>query len=178
VDTPGEAVGVAVSGDYAYVTDRMFGNLYVIDIRSPATPEIVGNLDTPGFAHDVALSGEYAYVAGGALYVAWQQCDDVTNVASELPHSVVSLHPARPNPFNPTTQIEFEIPAAQKVTVEIYDLRGRLVRSLVDKQYSAGTHHETWRGTDDSGNACAAGVYLVRMVSDSGVDSRKVCLVR
>jgi hypothetical protein len=62
VYTPDEARGVVVSGDYAYVCDRLSG-LQVIDISDPAVPTIAGSYDTPGFAYDVAISGDYAYVA-------------------------------------------------------------------------------------------------------------------
>src|SRR5262245_36527635 len=62
VDTPGAAVGVAISGDLVCVADRTSG-LQVIDVANPASPRIVGTVDTPGDASDVAISGRYAYVA-------------------------------------------------------------------------------------------------------------------
>jgi hypothetical protein len=61
-DTPGEARGVAISGDYAYVTDREAG-LQVIDISDPTSPTYAGSYDTPDSALGVAISGDYAYVA-------------------------------------------------------------------------------------------------------------------
>jgi hypothetical protein len=64
VDTPGNAVGVAVSPGYAYVADGYSG-LRVIDISSPSTPVEAGSIDTPGYAYDVAISGSYVYVADG-----------------------------------------------------------------------------------------------------------------
>jgi hypothetical protein len=61
-DTPGNAWGVAISGDYAYVADGGSG-LQVIDITNPAIPTLAGSCATPGYARDVAISGDYAYVA-------------------------------------------------------------------------------------------------------------------
>ena len=61
-DTPGFAIGVAISGSYAYVADGDWG-LQIIDVSNPASPTLVGTYDTPGYASDVAISGSYAYVA-------------------------------------------------------------------------------------------------------------------
>jgi hypothetical protein len=63
-DTPGSALGVAVSGTYAYVADGSEG-LRVIDVSNPSSPREVGFYDTPGDAWGVAVSGTYAYVADG-----------------------------------------------------------------------------------------------------------------
>ncbi len=63
-DSPGKTYGVAVSGDYAYVTDSPDG-VYVIDVSDPARPRQIAQFDTPGLAHAVTVSGSYAYVADG-----------------------------------------------------------------------------------------------------------------
>jgi LVIVD repeat-containing protein len=62
VDTPGSALGVVVSGGYAYVADYESG-LQVIDISNPSSPQITGSVDTPGWAYGVVVSASYAYVA-------------------------------------------------------------------------------------------------------------------
>ena len=64
VALPGVANGVAVSGNYAYVADDLYG-LRIIDISDPSAPVETGFYDTPGFAQGVAVSGNYAYVADG-----------------------------------------------------------------------------------------------------------------
>ena len=78
--TPGDAYGVYVSGNYAYVSDGSSG-LQVIDITNPANPVIVGSRDTPGYAKDVYVSGNYAYVADGNYGL---QVIDVTNPANPI----------------------------------------------------------------------------------------------
>jgi len=62
VDTPGNAYGVAVAGNYAYVADESAG-LQVIDISDPANPAIAGSVYTPDNAYDVTVAGNYSYVA-------------------------------------------------------------------------------------------------------------------
>ncbi len=84
-----------------------------------------------------------------------------------------------PNPFNPRTVLEFEMPRAGRVCLQIFDLRGRLVRSLVDEGMEAGRQQVMWDGLDEGGQAVASGQYFARLqaAGDQPV-SRKLMLVR
>jgi hypothetical protein len=74
-----------------------------------------------------------------------------------------------PNPFNPETTIEFGLPKAGFVEITIYDINGKLVRTLVSEQRSAGNHIVKWNAKNDLGSRLTCGVYFYRMkVSDSG----------
>ena len=88
------------------------------------------------------------------------------------------LHPARPNPFNPSTTLRFDLDRAQDVRLEIYDLAGRRVRTLVSGFRGAGEYEETWTGRDDGGRRVASGVYLVRLRGRDFVETRRVALVK
>src|SRR5262245_59486610 len=79
-DTSGSAMGVAGSGNYAYVGDGTNG-LEVIDVSSPANPQRVGGYDTSGSAQGVAVSGNYAYVAEGACWLGCSGGLDVIDVS-------------------------------------------------------------------------------------------------
>ena len=83
-----------------------------------------------------------------------------------------------PNPFNPRTKIEYVLPGPGKVTLRIFDVRGRLVRRLVDGAETAGPHEATWDGRDDRGASVASGVYLCRLVTPAGVRERRMTLIR
>ncbi|RMG68138.1 MAG: hypothetical protein D6715_03045, partial [Calditrichaeota bacterium] len=74
------------------------------------------------------------------------------------------LHPNYPNPFNPETVIEFELPAAQQVRLEVLDVLGRRVRLLLQGYLPAGTHQVRWDGRTESGREAAAGTYFYRLV--------------
>lgn len=77
---------------------------------------------------------------------------------------------AHPNPFTSTTALALSVPTAGRTSVQIYDLAGRLVRTLVDEVRPAGTLVRTWDGRDDSGVSTAAGVYIARLqVGDRAV---------
>ncbi len=88
-----------------------------------------------------------------------------------------------PNPFNPTTTIKYELPASGHVTIKIFDLTGRLVQVLAENQPNVGAFSAQWDGTNLSGNAVAAGIYIYRVefVNSAGerfVENRKMSLVK
>ena len=76
---------------------------------------------------------------------------------------ILSLRPASPNPFNPQTRVSFDLPRDGRATLRVYDVSGRLVRTLVDDDLSAGEHFMTWSGDDEAGRGVATGTYLLRL---------------
>ena len=86
----------------------------------------------------------------------------------------------RPNPFNPSTQLEYEIPRPSRVALHLYDVLGRRVRTLVGgAQRDAGRFAVEWNGRDDDDRAVASGLYFARLESDGRVlASRRLTLVR
>lgn len=97
----------------------------------------------------------------------------------ELPVLSLDLHNA-PNPFNPSTQFRFNLPRAGDAVVQIHDLRGVRVRTIVARGQEAGPAVITWRGDDDNGAAAASGVYVYRLLLDGKQlgSSRKMTLVK
>ena len=76
---------------------------------------------------------------------------------------------AAPNPFNPSTAIHIHVPVSGQVTLEVYDLTGRVVRRLLHHQpLPAGSHTRFWEGRDDQGRPVAAGVYFWRLIRTAG----------
>lgn len=88
------------------------------------------------------------------------------------------LENAVPNPFNPRTEFAFVLATAAPVEIQVFDLRGRAVRTLLRTEREAGRHTVVWDGTDDAGVALASGVYAVVMRTPHGVDRTKAVLVR
>ena len=89
-----------------------------------------------------------------------------------------ALRGAFPNPFNPRTDIAFDLPRATTCRLQVFDAAGRLVRTLVDGPRSAGRHTVTWDGRDDGGTARPSGLYLVRLATPGANLTRKVTLAR
>ncbi len=94
------------------------------------------------------------------------------SVTGAVPDRFV-LHPAYPNPFNPGTTISFDLPEAQQVTVSIYDLTGREVATLTNREYSAGSHSVKW----DAGEY-VSGIYFYQLNAGSFMAAGKLVLVK
>jgi hypothetical protein len=85
---------------------------------------------------------------------------------------------ARPNPFNPQTELQYSLPGAMTAELMIFDVRGKLVRRLVTGQQPGGLHTAIWRGEDDTGRRVASGVYLVRFRAGPVVQSQRLLLLK
>ncbi len=83
-----------------------------------------------------------------------------------------------PNPFNPRTSISFELLQAGPARLDIFDLRGRAVKTLLDKELGTGTHSLDWDGTDSRGAPVASGVYFYRLSAGGASSSRKMLLLK
>ena len=83
-----------------------------------------------------------------------------------------------PNPFNPTTKIDFRIDGSARTALRVYDVRGSLVRTLVDEHLPAGDHTVQWDGRDDRGAPVASGTYFAALSSGSKTASQRVALVK
>lgn len=83
-----------------------------------------------------------------------------------------------PNPFNPSTTVRFELAKAAPVRLDLFDARGRLVKSLARGDRAAGRHEVAWDGRDAAGRACAAGVYLARLEAAGQITTARLLLVR
>ena len=181
-DTGGYARGVHVSGSYAYVADYYDG-LRIIDVSDPANPFEAGYYDTGGYACGVHVSGSYAYVAAlkDGLYILQFTPDAVEGEEGENALPVPGerlLGQNRPNPFNPITTIEFKIQAAGPVSLAVYDILGKRVESLVEGDLAEGNHAVKWAGTDSSGRAVSSGIYICRLETRIGVETRKMALLK
>jgi hypothetical protein len=102
-------------------------------------------------------------------------------VSAEPEHfipEVFTLHQNYPNPFNPVTSIQYELPENAFVNIRIYDLKGRLVNTLVSKGQTAGYKAIKWAGVDDKGKAVSAGIYLYEIQAGNFRETKKMVLLK
>jgi hypothetical protein len=179
---------------------------YHYDNASRGSVYVAYNVGTADFwvirsvADSVANSGssvvhpDLAIVSQWRGYVAFRNdLDDylycatndsvVVGVGDDIPPGVVvpnafALYPNVPNPFNPTTTVSFGTTQTARVELRIYDVGGRLVKTLVDDVQLAGHHEVAWDGRDDRGSEVASGVYFVRLVSAGQVRTHKIVLIK
>ncbi|MFQ6613475.1 MAG: lamin tail domain-containing protein [Fidelibacterota bacterium] len=134
------------SGTAMYITDFSADNNDPLNWSAATTPYGLGDLGTPGQAWDDPLSTGY----------------EMTGIPKTF-----ALHPAQPNPFNPATSLSYDLPWDSRTKLVIYDLRGREVRTLVNREESAGTKRVLWDGRDNQGLPAASGVYLYSLTTNA-----------
>lgn len=117
------------------------------------------------------------------LYPPSPKCDfcegGPTSVAGNynIP-SRFALHQSYPNPFNPTTAIEYDLPQTVHVQLRIYNILGQHVKTLIDKQQQGGFHAVSWNGKNENGSDVAAGLYVYRVIAGHFIQTRKMLLLK
>ena len=136
--------------------------------QSLITSDVDGNL-----VIDRPLIKDYPIVVrvSGAITTDVQP-DDI-----EIP-TKYSLNQNFPNPFNPTTQISFDLPKQSQVTISIFNSAGQLVRRLVNSDYEAGSHNIVWNSRDDLGKPVANGLYLYTIRASGFVRTKKMVMLK
>ena len=137
-----------------------------------------------------AETGSFHYVdvapAGQSRCVYRLEAVDLSGESQELGKVTVEiplpkqfcLHPVYPNPFNPTTNIRFDVPKPDHVRIRIFDLTGRLVRTIFDGRLQPGYHRFVWNATDEEGRGVPSGTYLIVTSWSDGRSVRKVVLLK
>ncbi len=83
-----------------------------------------------------------------------------------------------PNPFNPSTNIVFSLPSRSEVKLEIFNILGRKIKTVVNEDLSAGRHQIKWDGKDEKGNDVSSGIYFYRLKTDEYTETRKMTLIK
>ncbi|HPS60463.1 MAG TPA: FlgD immunoglobulin-like domain containing protein [Candidatus Cloacimonas sp.] len=133
-------------------------------------------------------------VPGNGIYYYWLQMEDldggisysaalavqVTNGANpdtEIP-KITALQKPFPNPFNPDVTIPFDLAVEGKVTITIYNLKGQLIRDLLNENYKAASHRIVWNGKDNEGHYVSTGTYVIQMNAPGYNLARKISLLK
>jgi hypothetical protein len=90
----------------------------------------------------------------------------------------VTLYSAYPNPFNPVTTLRYDLPETGLVTITIYDMLGRQVKTLFNQTQSAGIHSIQWNATNDYGKPVGAGIYLYQIQAGEYISTKKMVLLK
>lgn len=123
---------------------------------------------------DYPEGGEGRIVTGGTVSIE----APAEPAGPTLPPRAIQLEQNYPNPFNPSTTIAFELPRTEPVRLAIFDLRGRMVRVLLDEVRNSGRHEVAWDGTDTTGKRVASGNYLYRLQTSGSVMHRTMILAK
>jgi hypothetical protein len=160
----------ATSGNAAYVS---------ASIIAPDTLKVQGWRPTPqdvSIRIVVAATDTNKSTISTSFYVVDQ---GITGVSVTTVPTEFSLSQNYPNPFNPTTSIKFGLPVQAPVTMEVYNVLGVKVRTLIHGEVmSAGIHQMEWNGKDDAGSAVTSGVYLYRINAGTFQVTKKMMMLK
>jgi hypothetical protein len=182
-----------------WVTESEINNLgFILDRRVPGTewteiatyithPELQGQGSVThqtiySYTDNTVLSAEtYDYRLADVDYDGNKVYHSMT-VMGVSPNDVVpetfTLYPAYPNPFNPTTNIRYDLPEDALVSITIYDIMGRSIRSLVNSKQTAGYRSIQWNATNDAGSPVSAGIYLYMIQAGEFRQAKKMVLLK
>ena len=136
------------------------------------------NCETVSGCEWVADSVDYTAAFFNSMDDCIEACFLATNdEINQLPHAF-NLYNNYPNPFNPVTTICYDLPEDALVNITIYDIMGRIVRTLINSQQNAGFKSIQWNATNDAGSPLSAGLYLYKIQADNFVQTRKMVLLK
>ena len=127
--------------------------------------------------------------ADGNIYLAdfysnaiFHYAADMTSISDDNPKSIIAsdyvLKQNYPNPFNPDTKIEFKIAANEQVSLSVYSLEGKLVKTLVNQVLRSGQHVVNWDGTNQIGAKVSTGMYIYQLKTNSTVLNRRMTFMK
>jgi len=160
---------------------------------APPGPDLLGyNVFLDGTLEGTTTDTEWQYedLVAGQNYVAGVSAvyDGGESVVMEYPFTpvdagdiiplVTELRGNFPNPFNPDTQIAFSLNKQSRVQIAIYNIRGQLVRTLVDEQRDANNYTVTWNGMDDNRKPVSSGIYFYKMKAEKYTATKKMILMK
>ncbi len=132
--------------------------------------------------HHVILEVQSSWSTNAIVNQQIIEFPDAIGVATDVGNTPASRQltlESYPNPFNPSTTIRYTLPEAARVSLAVYDVGGRLVRTLVrGANKPAGVFEGTWNGTDDAGKVVASGVYFYRLTAGDQTITRKAVLLK
>ncbi len=194
-DPRGYSIGYGVSG-FGYLTQGFAGMnpndntlLLLNDFwkYNPISDEWIQLSNFPGQARSMCTGftiGYTIYLGQGDNYFYQKigdfwKCDvTISNTDFTQISKPNLLQQNYPNPFNPSTQIAYTNPATQHVSLNIYNNKGQLVRTLVEELQSAGTHYITWNGLNNSQKSVTSGIYYYKMTAGNRSEMRKMVICK
>jgi len=160
----------------------------LFDVSDPYTPKEIANFHTGLEVSDIAWNFPFLYAGipgdlgfGAGLNVLEYDSSFVysidDNPPSQLP-TEFSLSQNYPNPFNPSTTINYELPKTANVKIQIFDILGQHVKTLVDIRRLQGKYKIKWDGLNYSGKQVASGLYFYSIQTENFVKTKKMLLIR
>ncbi|MCH8957162.1 T9SS type A sorting domain-containing protein, partial [candidate division KSB1 bacterium] len=176
----GFSYGAAVKSNTLYLANSVGKDAFtVLDATDMTNIKLIGNYDTPGRAEGIAIKDNYIYIVDGWDITIFKE-GSVTSVDDDLKAipEQFSLAQNFPNPFNPSTTINYELKVPAIAHIRIYNTSGQLVITLVEEYKTPGKYSVVWNGRNDKGQKVSSGVYIYKSKFDDKLFSKKMVLLK
>jgi len=190
------AVSASVSDLYIYHADGSLFEFAPVPLGFTGnTPASIGDLDADGDWDIIAGNSYGAYVVDAKLpkgeKIPWRtyrgnyfrtgfygdnELSSVTDLTPEIPKYALTQN--YPNPFNPTTRIKFALKQSEKVRVDVFNLKGQKVKTLLNKVMNEGEHEIVWNGKDSNNKSVSSGIYFYKMSASRYSNVKKMILLK
>jgi hypothetical protein len=141
------------------------------------------NINADEFVHTFTSGGTFVVKVeisdeDNTLEQTWTVTSTITSNDDVNIPEVTQLRQNSPNPFNPTTSVRFDLSKQGKVRIDIYNVRGQLVKTLRNEVMEAGSHSVEWNGKSENGSKSASGVYFIRMQTENYRSMKKALMLK
>ncbi|MDC0383245.1 T9SS type A sorting domain-containing protein [Candidatus Marinimicrobia bacterium] len=162
--------GLSANGDIIVFADST-GSSLIVEL------EVVQETDSISYSQSFDANGNGCYTipTPGSLN---GECVTLSTLQTAIPPREYSLSQNYPNPFNPTTQIRYDLPEDALVSISIYDVMGRKIKSLSNANQTAGYHSLQWDATNDIGEGVSAGMYIYTIQAGEYRSTKKMVLLK
>jgi hypothetical protein len=172
----------AMTWDECPDADFDYFNIYRFEEGLPGTETLVHSTSGENWTDPISDGYKYRYRISATDFNGNESdksgADGVTGAGDQRVPQETALYQNIPNPFNPSTTIRYSVSEAGHVSLKVYDARGALVRTLVDKEMASGNEQVMWDGKDARGHQVSTGVYFYRLEASGKVYTRKMMLLK
>jgi hypothetical protein len=149
------------------------------DISNPEQPVFENSYRWNLPTYDMQIySNEYIVTANGRFGISILDLEAVTSIKNSFIKPSQCFISNYPNPFNPTTTINYQLSENSNVTLSVYNIKGQKVKTLISDQLTAGAHSVVWNGDDDSGKSVGSGIYFYKLKAGDFQKVKKMILLK
>ncbi|MCK4653950.1 MAG: right-handed parallel beta-helix repeat-containing protein, partial [Candidatus Cloacimonetes bacterium] len=186
-----------VQGGEAGIVTNNNGTVYWLEGNIDEDPLFVGTGDHPFMLQDLSpcvnagipdttglnlpefdLAGNSRVFGGRIDMGAYENQNVIVNADEDLIPLITKLNQNYPNPFNPTTTINYSLKENSKVSINIYNIKGQKVRTLIKDKLEAGNYSVIWYGKDNNGKSVSSGIYFYKLKTDKFEKTKKMILMK
>jgi hypothetical protein len=148
------------------------------DLSNPEQPELENSYRWNLPTYDMQIyNNDYLVTANGHFGISILDLRTITSAANSLVDPFQDSINNYPNPFNPSTTIEFSIQQDSNIELSIFNIKGQKIKTLVNNEFMTGSHSIKWNGDNESGNSVSSGIYFYNLSINGKSEAVKKCLL-